>query len=525
MAADNLKMIECTVDGEPYACHEGTTILAAARSLGIEIPTLCEHQELKPFASCFLCVVEIEGRANLVSSCATAIAPGMKVKTKSPRVVAARRMALDLLLSDHWGDCQSPCLAACPGGCQIPGFVEHLAAGRDRAAIELIKQELPIPASLGRICPRPCEEACRRNLKEAPIAICHLKRYAADADLAGSQPYLPSKQTASGRTVVVVGLGPAGISCAYHLLRRGHHVSIIDAHDKPGGMLRYGIPSYRLPRDVIDAEVRTLEQLGVTIEYGLELGRDLTLEELRDDYDAVFLGIGAQAATKLGVPGEELPGVTTGLRFLEELSAGTRSTVGRRVMVVGGGNTAIDTARSAIRLGAQEVTILYRRTRKEMPAWAVEVAEAEHEGCKLEILAAPVKIERGLSGLQVTCVRMELGEPDASGRCKPIIKPDSEYRVEFDEIIAAVGQNVNATGLLATGVKLSPWGTVVVNMNTLQTTVPDVFAGGDCVLGPDIAIRAVGMGRLAAYSIESIFAWSSCRGHCASIQFEHGQIG
>jgi len=496
------KMIPCVLDGENCEFPDGTTILSAARARGIEIPTLCEHKELKPFSSCLLCVVELEGKANLVSSCATPLMAGMKIKTRSERVVQARKMALDLLVSDHWGDCKPPCRNACPGGVQIRGFVGDVASGHDREAIELIKQELPIPASLGRVCPRPCEEACRRNLKEGPVNICHLKRYAADADLASNSPYVPTKLPASGRSIAVVGLGPGGISCAYHLLRRGHDVTLFDTHEKPGGMLRYGIPSYRLPRDVIDGEVRILEQLGAKFKYSTSLGRDITLKELRDDYDAVFLGIGAQNATKMGVPGEDLAGVASGIQFLEDVSSEKQRSIGNRVAVVGGGNTAIDAARTALRLGAKSVTILYRRTRKEMPAWEVEVDEAEHEGCKLEVLSAPVKIEKGANGLQITCIRMELGQPDASGRRRPMPQPGSEYVVEFDEVIAAIGQSVNTQSLAESGVTLNRWGTIVVNEKTMQTSLKDVFAGGDCVLGPDIAVRAVGMGRQAAAAID-----------------------
>ncbi len=502
MAAQSVKMIPCTLDGQHREFPEGTTILTAARALGLEIPTLCEHQELKPFSSCLLCVVELEGRANLVSSCATTLMSGMKIHTRSERVVEARKMALDLLVSDHWGDCRGPCLSACPASCQIPGFVGKLAKGLEREAIELIKQDLPIPASLGRVCPRPCEEACRRNLKEGPVDICHLKRYAADVNLASDEPYVPARQPATGRRVAVVGLGPAGISCAYHLLLRGHDVTIYDAHEKPGGMLRYGIPSYRLPRDVIDGEVQILEALGAHFKYSTALGGDITLSELREEHDAVFLGIGAQSATLMGVPGEELPGVTSGLRFLEDVSTDDRKSIGGRVVVVGGGNTAIDAARTAVRLGAKQVSILYRRTRKEMPAWDVEVHEAEQEGCNLEVLAAPIKIERSVNGLQVTCIRMELGHPDASGRCRPVPQPGSEHIVECDEVIAAIGQSVNSHGIDRAGIKMSPWGTLIVDQRTLQTSLEDVFAGGDCVLGPDIAVRAVGMGRQAACSID-----------------------
>lgn len=494
-----MKNVKFSLDGTVVEVPVGTTILDAAKAHGTFIPTFCHLQELKPFASCFVCVVEIEGRANLAPSCSTAAAEGMVVRTTSERVQKARKTCLELLLSDHEGDCLGPCMSACPAGIDIPGFVAHLAKGEDRAALELIRVSMPLPGILGRVCTRPCETACRRQLVEKPIAICHLKRYAADSGALGDE--LPRPAKATGKRVAIVGAGPAGLSAAYYLQLLGHACTIFDAHEKAGGMVRYGIPSYRLPRGVIEREAAAIERLGATFRFGTALGRDVQLEQLHADYDAVFLGLGAQKATAMGVPGEELPGVLSGIGFLGAVSRDEKHPIGRTVMVVGGGNTAIDAARTALRLGAKEVAILYRRTRAEMPAWAMEVHAAEEEGVKLEILAAPTKIERAADGLlHVTCIRMALGEKDASGRQRPVPQAGSEHVRIVENVVAAIGQGVDPSS--ATGCGVTKWKTLAADPRTQATSLDGVFAGGDCVNGADIAVTAVAAGRRAAIAID-----------------------
>jgi NADPH-dependent glutamate synthase beta subunit-like oxidoreductase/ferredoxin len=497
-----VKKITFTLDGARVEVEAGTTILQAAERQGTFIPTFCHNKELKPFSSCFVCVVEIEGgRGNLVPSCSTAAAEGMVVRTDSERVRKARKTCIELLLSDHEGDCLGPCMTACPAGIDIPGFVAHLAKGEDRAALELIKANMPLPAILGRVCTRPCETACRRQLVEKPVAICHLKRFAADAVSGSGDEYVPKPAPASGKRVAIVGAGPAGLSAAYYLQLLGHACTVFDSHEKAGGMVRYGIPSYRLPRDVIEREAAIVGKLGAAFRFGTTLGRDVTLEGLRKEFDAVFLGLGAQRATAMGVPGEELPGVLSGIGFLGAVSRDERHPIGETVMVVGGGNTAIDAARTALRLGAKEVTILYRRTRAEMPAWAMEVAAAEEEGVKLEILAAPTKIERSPDGvLHVTCIRMALGEKDASGRQRPVPQKGSEHVRAVRNVIAAIGQAVDPSA--ADGCALTKWSTLTADPRTGATSLEGVFAGGDCVSGADIAVTAVAAGRRAAIAID-----------------------
>ncbi|HUT77538.1 MAG TPA: FAD-dependent oxidoreductase, partial [Polyangia bacterium] len=328
-----------------------------------------------------------------------------------------------------------------------------------------------------------------------------LKRYPADVVAASGDEYVPKTAAPTGKRIAIVGAGPAGLTAAFYLQILGHKCEVFDAHEAPGGMLRYGIPSYRLPRDVIDREVKVVERLGATFHYTQRLGADFTLAKLREKYDAVFLGLGAQKASAMRVEGERTEGVLTGIGFLGASSRDEKLPIGRRVMVVGGGNTAIDAARTALRLGAAEVTILYRRTRDEMPAWSEEIDAAEEEGVRLEILAAPTAIARAADGsLDVTCIRMELGEPDSSGRRRPVPQAGSEHVLSVDNVIAAIGQAVIPDA--AEGIPQTSWGSLVADERTMRTAVDGVFAGGDCVTGADIAVNAVAHGRKAAIAID-----------------------
>jgi formate dehydrogenase major subunit len=492
--------VHITINGKAIETDADATILEAAKAAGIFIPSLCMNDKVEPFASCFVCAVEVEGRPNLLPSCATKVVDGMTVRTATEKVKQARKTCIELLVSDHVGDCLGPCMTACPAGIDIPGYIEHIAKGEAKEALELILHNMPLPGILGRICTRPCEAACRRQLVDEPIAICQLKRFLADVV---QEDLLPPREDPTGKEIAIVGAGPAGLTAAYYLQIMGHHCTIFDAHEAPGGMLRFGIPSYRLPRNVIDKEAAAVEKLGASFQFRTRLGQDVTLFELRDEYDAVFLGLGAQKASSMRVEGETLDGVLTGIGFLGEASRNESMRVGERIMVVGGGNTAIDAARTAVRLGAGEVTILYRRTRKEMPAWEEEIVAAEEEGVHLDILAAPVRIEKNEDGsLTVTCIRMELGEPDASGRRRPMPMAGSEHVRHVDNVIAAIGQGVDAG--MADKVELSRWGSINVDEQTMQTNLPGVFSGGDCVTGADIAVTAVAAGRKAAIAIDQL---------------------
>jgi len=496
-----MNTVNFILNGKPATANAGDTILDAARAAGYFIPTFCHNDKLKPFGSCFVCAVEVEGRRTLVPSCSTSVVDGMVVNTENERVKKAHKVCVELLLSDHTGDCLGPCMTACPAGIDIPGFVSYIAKGDDEAALELIRNNMPLAGCLGRVCTRPCETACRRQLVEEPIAICQLKRFAADQAVSkGSNPAaLEHKLPALGKKVAIVGAGPAGLSAAYYLQLFGIDCTIFDAHEAPGGMIRYGIPSYRLPRDIIDGEAGVVKELGAEFRFNTKLGSDVTLDQLGEEYDAVFLGLGAQNASSMRTPGEELPGVQSGIEFLGNVSRDETLPIGKQVVVVGGGNTAIDAARTALRLGAEKVSILYRRAREQMPAWDEEIDAALDEGVLLETLAAPVKIELAGDRLALTCVRMELGEPDASGRRRPIPIDGSEFVTEVDDIIAAIGQNVDAS--MASGLELTDRRLIQADEWTGRTSMENVFAGGDCVTGADIAVNAVGAGRRAAFAI------------------------
>lgn len=494
-----MSVVNFTLNGKPATAKAGETILDAAKTAGFFIPTLCHNKDLKPFASCFVCAVEVEGRRTLVPSCSTDVLDGMVINTENERVKKARKTCLDLLLSDHVGDCLGPCMTSCPAGIDIPGFISHIAKGEDLEALTLIKNNMPLAGSLGRVCTRPCEEACRRQLVEEPVAICQLKRFPADQAEANGWDLKPSRLPSIGKKVAIVGAGPAGLSAAYYLQMFGVDCTVFDAHEAPGGMIRYGIPSYRLPRNIIDGEVAVIKELGAQFKYNTRLGTDVSLDELNAEFDAVFLGLGAQKASGMRTQGEDLAGVQSGIEFLGNVSRDETLPIGKEVIVVGGGNTAIDAARTALRLGAEKVSVLYRRAREQMPAWDEEIDAALEEGVLLETLAAPVKIESAGDRLLLTCVRMELGEPDASGRRRPVPVDGSEFSVEVDDIIAAIGQGVDAS--MVSALNLTAWGSVVADEQTGCTSMDRVFAGGDCVTGADIAVNAVAAGRRAAFAM------------------------
>ena len=397
---------------------------------------------------------------------------------------------------------KAPCRLACPAGLNVQGYVQMVKEGKYHEALEIIMEDLPLPGVLGRICPHGCEDACRRAEKDAAVAIRDLKRLAADR----VDPRELTIRCAPPRaeTVAIIGSGPAGLSCAYHLARKGIRSTIFEALPAAGGMLRVGIPSHRLPREVLDREIEVITNLGVGIITDTALGRDVTIDGLfAEGFKAVYLALGAHKGIELGVPGERADGVRQGVDFLREVNLMGMTWVGRRVVIIGGGNVAIDVSRSAVRLGAEEVTIIYRRTRTEMPAWEEEIRAAEAEGAKITYLAAPQEIltrEGRVTGLR--CIRMELTEPDSSGRRRPVPIPGSEFEVECDQIIPAIGQRPDLSSLEEiTGLTFSRWGTVEANAISYATERPGVFAGGDLLTGPWVAIGAIAAGKEAAESI------------------------
>ena len=494
--------IHITIDGKRVAALLGETILHAARREGIPIPTLCHDDKLEPYASCWICAVKVRGEKRLMPACATKVSDGMDITTHDDEILAARKLCIELLLSDHCGECLPPCQIACPAGCDAQGYLNLIVNKRYDEATRLIMETVPIPATIGRICPHPCEEACRRTVVDEPASICALKRFAAEQAAPPVPP--PNKKAPSGKRVAIVGSGPAGLSAAYFLALNSHTVTIFEAREKPGGMLRYGIPEYRLPKTVLDREIDFIKRCGVDIQCGATIGGERGISRLIEEgYLAVLVAVGAQRNRSMGIKGEDSLGVRGGIDFLAEVASGKRPALGGTVFVVGGGDTAIDAARTALRLGASKVSIIYRRSREEMPAASAEIAAAEEESIEIKYLTLPLSIARRSDGLEITCSRMALGEPDESGRRKPLPVPGSEYTLACDSIIMAIGQSVDSSVLDGSGLTPDNNGRISAAEETSSTERDRLFACGDCVTGPDIAIEAVAAGRRAAYAIDS----------------------
>jgi len=527
-------------------------------------PGLKPLPQVIPDEACQLCVVE--ANSNVVLSCVTPVSDGMIVRTKTPRVQELRqkkmlailaRQPADVCLEKNECELQKaidyiglseipvhvprslpplednpffvrnssfcilcnrclrvcdeirgngvieiafPCHKACPAGIDIPRYIRLIATGRPSASLAVIREKVPFPAVLGRVCAAPCQKECRRGLDvDETLKIRILKRFAADNgddSWKRQAKFLPS----TGRSVAVVGAGPAGLTCAYYVAKLGHRVTIFEALPEPGGMMRVGIPAYRLPRDILRDEIREIEKAGVEIKLN---ARVESLDSLFEQgYQAIFLAIGAHKEMKLGVEGEDLPGVIGCVEFLRRFNLGEKVQVGNRVGVIGGGNVAIDSARAALRLGAHRVTIFYRRTKSEMPAQSEEVEQALEEGVEIIFLAAPSKIFRSDGNLKLELIRMELGEPDSSGRRRPVPVKGSEFVAELDTLIGAIGEQPDvAAGF---GIEVERGNVVKVNED-LSTNRKGVFAGGDCQSGPALVINAIAAGRKAAQSIDHYF--------------------
>lgn len=501
------------LNGKAVKGNKNETILSLAKRHGYNIPTLCNDHRLEPYSSCYICVVEIEGMRGLQPACSTKIAEGMKIETNNGKVFKARKTALDLLLSNHYADCTGPCKQTCPAGVDVQGYISYIDKGMYNEAVELIKETNPFPAVCGRVCVRPCEVACRRNLLDEgnPVGIDYMKRFAADWDLDSATKFIPNLKPATGKRVAIVGSGPAGLSAAFFLQKEGHQCDVYEAAPKAGGWLRYGIPEYRLPNYLLQREIDNITELGAKIFYNQKLGKNLTYKALKFKYDSVILAIGCQKATSIGCEGDDAPNVLLGIDFLKkmELTNEHFNFKGKKIAVIGGGNTAMDCCRSARRCGSENVSVIYRRTENEMPANPIEIHESKLEGVEYNFLTAPVKVNKNAEGqaISITCIKMGLGEPDASGRRRPVPIEGSEFEIEVDYILAAIGQKtviefvneVNRSTDIGE-LKLTKWGDIDANPTTLQTGVKYIFAAGDGVTGAATLIQAIGQAKIAARS-------------------------
>ncbi len=413
----------------------------------------------------------------------------------------------------------SPCENACPAGINVPGYMALISEGRYIDAYYLIKQENPFPAVCGRICTHPCESKCRRGQLDEPIAIADLKRFVADyafehEDHARKDIVLPK----NGKSIGIIGAGPSGLTCGYYLSRLGYEVDIYEAHALAGGVLAYGIPEYRLPNDILTREINLIEQLGVNIHLNAEVGKMISFGELREKHDAIYIATGSQSSNKLNVPGEELTGVVPGFDFLRAVNLGHEVQVGQSVAVIGGGNTAIDAARTALRMGAN-VKVLYRRSLEDMPADPKEIREAIEEGIVIMPLVAPLKFIGQETVEEIECVQMDLGSFDSGGRRRPIVKEGSNFTIKVDMVIPAVSQSSDLSFINRNEVGITEWGTLMTDKDGMMTTLAGVFAGGDVARGSDVAIMAIADGKKAAVAMDRFLGGKGILNKGEAIEF------
>ena len=502
-----MPLVNIHIDGLDLKAESYLTILEAAAQNNIYIPTLCNDERVEMYGSCGVCIVEAEKSPRLLRACSTFVSEGMVIKTNTERVKNTRKAALELLLSDHKGDCRAPCTFACPAETDCQGYIGLIANKQYKEAAKLIKEKLPLPSSIGRVCPHPCETACRRALVEEPVNIAHLKYFASDKFL-GENEFIPEIAVETGKSVAIIGGGPGGLTAAYFLRQLGHNISVYDAMPEMGGMLRYGIPEYRLPKDILNKEIAIIEKMGVKLINNTKIGAapagcaEVTLDSLQSKFNAVVVAIGAWRSTGLDCPGENSNGVIGGIYFLKDVTLNKKPDIGKNVAIVGGGNTAMDACRTAIRLGADKVYNIYRRTRDEMPAEEIEIVEAGEEGVIFKYLTNPIEIiEENGRVSKVRLQKMKLGEPDKSGRRSPVPIEGEEETLAVDTVIIAIGQAPELSGF--EGLELTKWKTIIADESSFRTNINGVFAVGDATNnGADIAITAIGEAKKAVPVID-----------------------
>jgi len=502
--------IKITIDGREITALADGTVLDAAKRAGIYIPTLCQvvgHKNSE--RPCELCVVEVEGLQKPVRSCSFPVKDGMRVVTKSEALTGYRKAKIETLAGTHFGDCKAPCNLTCPAQINVQGYIAHVAKGQYEEAMRLIMARNPFPFSVGRVCPRFCETRCRRILVDEPVSINHIKRFVADWCMAGKVDLKLGCAPRTGKRVAVIGGGPAGLTAAFYLARKGHDVTVFEAMPKLGGMLRYGLPNYKISPRVLDYETSTILRLGISVKFNQKWGADFSLQGLKDrGFDAIFIGTGAWVPKPLDVPGANLANVYAATDFLRSVAEGAALPTGRRAVVLGGNNIALETARTLLRCGVDQVTVVYGKTRTGMPANQRVIKEAENEGVQFLMVAAPVQIRQISAGLDLELIRMRLTEPDKRGVRHPEAIPGSSNHIEIDTVIHSMGQMAFGRQKIAAGgieesLELSQKNCLKANVRNSATNIDGIFAAGDVVSGTRTVIQTVVAARRAADSIHS----------------------
>lgn len=497
-----------SINGLEIVAEDGITILEAAKRAEIHIPTLCHVKEGTSDVPCELCVVEVEGMDAPVRSCVTPIQEGMKIITDSDELVKQRKERLALTMETHFGDCKAPCNLTCPGQINVQGYIAHVAKGQYEEAVRLVMERNPFPFSVGRVCPRFCETRCRRILVDEPVSINHLKRFVADWCMVNKVELRIPKEKTTGKRIAVIGGGPSGLTGAYFLARKGHAVTVFEGAPKLGGMLRYGLPEYKIPDDVLDYEISMILRMGINVRLNQKWGTDFTLQDLKDQgFEAILISTGTPVDETLNVPGCALPKVIHATDFLRNMRNGKQGDYGRSAAVFGGNNITMEVSRSLLRAGVGEVTVIYPRAQEEMPANQRNIREAEKEGIQFLLMASPVNFKDTGNGINVELIRMKLGEPDKRGVRHPEAIPGSSVNIQVDTVIVSQGlsacKDKFAGGELEESLELTPKNNIKANPRTSLTNHEGIYAAGDVTSGPRSVIQAVVAARRAAENIHS----------------------